>query len=245
MDLYKTTRTSLLIFMLLMASSVEAAKLQQGEGDPHYTSVGFFDIHVCNWPDRPLFFLTVISTQLYDKLKKVSFYGPDGKHVDNVQLEKYFVGNAAKLPEKRVYIQHTNVPEGAVDGWYTAKLEMKDGSVIDARDYVVLQKLPLVSKVYPENNAEEVAVTSALSWDAVPGAKHYRVFVRDMWDDGKLVFKSDVISENKIQLPAGILKPGGLYNWRIHSRDTNEHALLGDFNHGSLTNEFTFTTADE
>lgn len=82
-----------------------------------------------------------------------------------------------------------------------------------------------------------------LKWDPIPGAKFYQVFIRDKWED-KLVFSSKLIKESEVVLDQGILQPGGYYGWRIHARDDDGNVLLGDFNHGSLNPEATFTVAE-
>ena len=46
--------------------------------DPHYTEVGFFDIHVCNWPDRPPFIMALFSTLDFENITKVSVHTPSG-----------------------------------------------------------------------------------------------------------------------------------------------------------------------
>ncbi len=52
-----------------------------------------------------------------------------------------------------------------------------------------------------------------------------------------------MLTQPRLVLPRGLLKPGGIYAWRVHARDVNENILLGDFNHGSLSAEIQFTTA--
>ena len=42
-------------------------------------------------------------------------------------------------------------------------------------------------------------------------------------------------------LPAGLLEKGGYYSWIVHARDLNEHFMLGDFNHGSLSATVNFS----
>jgi hypothetical protein len=55
------------------------------------------------------------------------------------------------------------------------------------------------------------------------------------------VFKTPVIADTAVKLPAGVLEPGGMYGWRVNARDVNGHALLGDFNHGATGPEYLFT----
>ena len=59
--------------------------------------------------------------------------------------------------------------------------------------------------------------------------------MRDLWDESKLIFSSKLLDKPSVQLPAGLLEAGGYYSWIVHARDLNEHFMLGDFNHGSLS----------
>lgn len=47
------------------------------EDDPHYTPTGFFDVHVCNWPEKPRFLMALFSTQYFDEVAKVPVFAPD------------------------------------------------------------------------------------------------------------------------------------------------------------------------
>lgn len=69
----------------------------------------------------------------------------------------------------------------------------------------------------------------------------YPVFVHDIWEGEALIFRSPRLTENWVKLPAGLLKPGGYYMWRVHARDVDEDIELGDFNDGSLTPYFKFS----
>ncbi|MGD2054983.1 MAG: hypothetical protein PVG45_12860, partial [Gammaproteobacteria bacterium] len=59
-----------LLLSITTASAEEATKAPANKkaNDPHYTPAGFFDIHVCNWPDRELFFMPLFSTVRYDEI---------------------------------------------------------------------------------------------------------------------------------------------------------------------------------
>ena len=83
-------------------------------------------------------------------------------------------------------------------------------------------------------------VPEKLTWEPVPGAGFYQVFIRDLWNDSKLIHTSKLLTRPELELPPGLLQQGGYYSWIIHARDTNSHILLGDFNHGSLNKSATF-----
>jgi len=211
--------------------------------DPHYGETGFFDLHVCNWPENPLFFLAVFSTYQFDKVAKVEVFTPDGKPVGEFNLERYRVIEKKDKPEKRAFLTNMDIPAGHPDGWYTAHATMKDGSRYLFKDYVIVQQMPRPEHPVPADHAE-VALPKVLSWDPIPGATYYKVFMWDMWDDSKQLLESKLLTEPKLELPAGLIKPGGSYQWRIHARDINEHPLLGDFNHGSLSPKMEFSVKE-
>jgi hypothetical protein len=214
------------------------------EADPHYTQVGFFDIHVCNWPDQPLFFLTLFSTYDYDAVAKVEIFTPDNQFIGDLDLTKYRLIRETGKPEKRAFIKHFEVPQGARDGWYKAIVTTKDGKRYAAEDFLVIRKMQRAQHTQPADGVENVPIPKQLSWDSVPGAKYYKVFIRDEWK-GDLVYESELLAEPRLMLPKNIVHAGGYYHWRIHARDVGENMLLGDFNHGSLTDAFSFSvTAD-
>jgi hypothetical protein len=93
----------------------------------------------------------------------------------------------------------------------------------------------------PAHEVELQEIPTQLSWDPAPGAGYYQVFIRDLWNEDRLIFSSKLLAEPLVQLPAGLLEKGGYYSWIVHARDLNEHFMLGDFNHGSLSPVVTFS----
>jgi len=110
---------------------------------------------------------------------------------------------------------------------------MKDGTIYKAKDFVYIISMGLAKNVVPADGSKNIAVPKRLSWDPVPGAKYYKVFVWDLWGDGAPIFDSGLLQEPHVALPMGLIKWNGWYQWSVHARDVNEHVLLGDFNHGS------------
>ena len=236
--------TTIWTFSVLSVSTGHAAevKTMSTTSDPHYTDGGFFDVHVCNWPDRPLFFLTLWSTTRYKSLVKVEIFDPKGRKLGELDLNKYRLLKQKNKPDKRVFIKQFEIPKDFGDGIYTAKATFMDKKVYVAKDYVILESMQRATNPYPANNEKNVSVTAIFKWDPVPGAQYYQVFLKDTWK-GETIYTSDFLSEPKLKLPKGLLQPDGLYEWRIHARDTNGHTLLGDFNHGSLSENIGFSTA--
>ena len=82
--LARSVCSTVTIALLLLAGGVSAAPTSgepagtQHAGDPHYTPAGFFDIHVCNWPGRELFFMSLLSTPRYDEVEQVEVFFPNG-----------------------------------------------------------------------------------------------------------------------------------------------------------------------
>jgi hypothetical protein len=206
--------------------------------DSHYTDIGFFDIHVCNWPDRPPFYMALYSTKQYNNVESVEIISPSDNVIGQLNLNKYRVIKKNNKVIKHVFITKIPVPEMDEDGWFKARVKLKDGGSDSSSDYVIHQLLPRAKGMQPGYDAEDVALPKQLSWDKIDGAAYYKVFIRDLWAGEKLIYKSKLLDKNTMTLPKNLLHAGGYYSWRVHARDVNEHIQLGDFNIGSL-NEWT------
>jgi hypothetical protein len=233
-------KTSFWIFMLAAGCLMGGTVFAGHEGDPHYTPAGFFDTHVCNWPENPRFLMAVFSTPYLDEVAKVAVFAPDGTFIGDLDLTRFRTFKSPSGQTKRAFIAHFDLPERAVDGWYRAEISLKDGRRFEARDYVVHHFMPHPTGTQPIPDASAVPASIELRWDPIPGAKYYEVFLRDDWA-GTQATASGVLSEPRFVPPQGMLQPGGQYVWRIHARDSNGNVLLGDFNHGSLSQEMSFT----
>jgi len=211
--------------------------------DPHYTDVGFFDIHVCNWPDRPLFFMAIFSTYHFNAISSIQIFMPDNLMIGELTLSKYRLLIDKKKKEKRVFIKQFDIPDNAKDGWYYTKVNLKDGNTIISKDYVIIDKLKIARILSPDINKELDSIPKLITWEKVIGAQYYQVFIHDKWES-KLLHTSKLLNKPEIRLPDNLLKKGGFYSIQIHARDTNEHQFLGDFNHGSLSKKIDFSIAE-
>jgi len=236
--------TLLLILSFAMSGVCASDIVPASEENPHYSKVGFFDIHVCHWPGQPVFFLTLFSSYQYHDVARVEVYTPKGHLIGLLNLNKYRVINEKGKPEKRAFIRHFAIPRGAGDGWYYAIITMKDGHRYAAKDFVIQHTMQLANNALPRDGAEDIPLPQKLTWDPVPGAKYYKVFLKDNWE-GSTILESELLTRPELVLPKGLISPGGYYSWRIHARDVNENVLLGDFNHGSLTKSLTFTVSSK
>ncbi len=210
--------------------------------DPHYTPAGFFDLHVCHWTDRPMFFLVVFSTERFSEVRRVDVIRPDGGALMSMNLARHRVVPQKDGPEKHAFIEQFLLPPDATDGWYTARITLANGERHSARDYVILHTMAIPTGLTPPDGAQNVPVPAVLQWNPVPGASHYKVYIQDMWE-GTLIHESKLLASPRLDLPPGLIKPGGDYIWRVHARDVDGSVLLGDFNHGSFTGEIRFSTA--
>ena len=234
-------KTRLWPFMLATSCLLSEPVHAGNEGDPHYTPAGFFDVHVCNWPENPRFLMTLFSTQNFGEVAKVSVFAPDGKFIGDLDLNRFRAFKTQSGQAKRAFIAHFDLPGKVIDGWYRAEVGLKDGSRFEARDYVVHQFMAQPTGTQPVPGASDVPASIELRWDPIPGAKYYEVFLRDDWAAGTEVTASGLLTAPRFVPPQGLLQPGGEYVWRIHARDSNGNVLLGDFNHGSLSPEMRFT----
>jgi len=214
------------------------------DNDPHYTKNGFFDIHVCNWPDRSPFLLALFSSLQFNEIKSVEILSPAGISIGQLDLNKFRTFTTKKKQLKKAFIKHFSIPKPASDGWYSAIITLNNNKQLIAKDFVQHKLLPIVSDPTPKNNASNINLPTTLHWKAIPGAKFYQIFITDLWQDGKVIHTSKLLNTNSITLPKDLLQKGGLYNWRIHARDINENIKLGDFNHGSLSTKLSFSIAE-
>lgn len=234
----------LLVSLLLPSHAVLGSESDiVTEKDPHYTAAGFFDMHVCNWPDRPPFFMILFSTPRYSEVESIAVFRPDGQPLTHLDLSQYRLIQRLGKPEKRVFITQLTLPPDAADGWYSARIMLKNGACYFAKDYVIIYTMARVSRMLPADGANEIAIPAELTWGTVPGARFYQVYIKDAWNDGKLIYTSKLLDVARLVLPVNLIQPGGLYSWRVQARDVNENVLLGDFNHGSLSREAQFAVA--
>lgn len=210
--------------------------------DPHYNELGFFDIHVCNWPNRPLFFMALFSTTHFKEVRKVEVRDPEGRLIGNLDLAKYSLVKVEGKPEKRVFISHLDIPPNAPNGWYEARVSLNAGKTLFAKDYVHIEAMPLPQGLRPEEGSELTEIPTVLSWDPVPGARFYKVFIKDLWT-AQTIYQSKLLSESRLILPLHLLQRGEYYSWRVHARDINEDPVLGDFNLGTLSQDVIFSIA--
>ena len=211
--------------------------------DPHYSAAGFFDIHLCDWPDRPNFIKVLFSTERYAEVAEMVARYPDGRELVRLDLSIYRLVERKGKPEKRVFIKDLDIPEDSPEGWYSMDVTLKDGSRYQLRDYMTMARIRPASGMNPPNNANNIPMPHTLSWQPVPGARYYQVFLRDNWAS-KQVISSELLKEPRLELKPGQLEPGGDYVWRVHARDTDGHFMLGDFHAGSMSKSAAFTVAD-
>ncbi len=238
------------VVLLLLSSAAKGTETtSQPAGtlhsnDPHYTEAGFFDIHVCNWPDRELFFMPLFSTIHYREITDIKIQRPDGKMLTSLNLKRFKLLKQKNKPEKHVFMRQMDVPEDAVDGWYSATISLANGTQVIAKDYVIISRLPRASDMNPPDGAEQIPIPKKLTWSGTEKG-YYQVFIRDVWNDSKLIYTSKLLNKPELEIPSDLLQPDGLYSWQIHARDVNEDVLLGDFNKGSLSLIAIFSTSPD
>lgn len=232
------------LLLVSMSSACVFAGNAEHPDDTHYTASGFFDIHVCNWPNRAPFYMALYSTTQFSNVQSVELMNAQGEKFALLDLSKFRIVRPENKPEKRVFINQVVQPENYTDGWFTAKITLKDGSVHTARDFVEHGVMPLAAGLLPSHRSVVDKPPDTLQWAAVAGAMHYQVFIKDNWDGDGPFFSSVLLNKPELILPEGLLEYGGYYSWRVHARDVNEDIKLGDFNQGSLSDWQEFMVAD-
>ncbi len=172
-------KTNLLSFMLAAGCLLSGSVCAGHEDDPHYTPAGFFDMHVCNWPENPRFLLALFSTRHFDDVAKVSVFAPDGKLFGNLDVNRFRAFKSQSGEAMRAFITHFDLPDKAVDGWYRAEINLKNGSHFEAQDCVIHYSMAQPTGIRPVPDASDVPASTDLRWDPIPGAKFYEVFLRD------------------------------------------------------------------
>jgi len=209
-------------------------------GNPHYNKAGFFDMHVCNWPNQPLFFLGLFSTTQFNDINKIEIFDNNRHLLGHLDLDKYRIVMLKKpAREKRVFIKHFAIPKSSGNGWYSSKVYLKDGHTVTAKDYVIIYNMHRANGLNPADKTTLNDIPKVFRWNPVPGAKYYQVFINDLWT-GKSLYSSDFLTQPSFTTPKNLLKHQGAYCWRVHARNINEDVLMGDFNHGSLTRCYEF-----
>ncbi len=131
-----------------------------------------------------------------------------------------------------------SVDTTATTGSYTLTVNGTSGDLTHSK-YISLEitsVLPppnpptLVSPGSSSSPGEEIyTLTPALTWNSVPGAGQYGLYIRDM-DSEELVFDSQVrgitITGTSYTLPSGILQWGKHYRWNMNSHN---EASWGEF----------------
>jgi hypothetical protein len=231
-----------LLQLCVACSVLQTEPLRPRGDDPHYTPVGFFDMHVCNWPERPLFFKSIFSSTQYQQIRDIQVLSPNGELVVQFNLTQFKTIRRPDKPEKRVYMVDIPVPENSLNGWYTAHIHTVNGHTYVARDRLEIRRMDQVGNgIAPLNDAMLAVPPLELSWTPVTGADHYLVFLRDRWNEDKLIYESPPLTSPHLVLPPAIVKPGGDYYWQVNARDRNGDREFGDFNHGSLSPFFAFS----
>jgi hypothetical protein len=216
--------TSFWLFMLTAGSLMGGTVYAGHEGDPHYIPAGFFDTHVCNWPENPRFLMAVFSTPSWDEVAKVAVFAPDGTFISDLDLTRFRAFKTQSGQTKRAFIAHFDLPEKAVDGWYRAEVSLRDGSRFEARDYVIHHFMPHPTGTQPIPDASDVPASIELRWDPIPGAKYYEVFLRDDWE-GTEATASGLLTEPRFVPPQDAPAAGSMYG--ASTRDSNGNVLLG------------------
>ena len=175
------------------------------------------------------------------EVQSIEVLTPYGELLVELDLERYRTIKGRRKPDKRVFIRQLDVPPDAANGWYTARTstgQWRGTRRTGLRDPA--HPAPgSAARCRPRGRTS--GIPEKLSWEPVPGANFYQVFIRDLWNEDKLIHTSKLVTRPELELPPGLLQHGGYYSWVVHARDTNNHILLGDFNHGSLNKPVSFS----
>ena len=241
----KTTYKALLIFLATLVSTSSFAA--QETTDKHKDSLGFFDIHYCNWPDRKPFLMLVYATHRHDDIESIEVYDPARNSLGKMNLNKfrYIPATVVKnksIEDKKVFINQIPIPRNTIKGEFTATVVTNNKQIHHYADWMFLDKKVGSAKIdFPTNKASNISKTPILKWQAPENGQYYQVFIKDNWT-GKSIYSSKTLNKTEFKVPDKLLKNDGWYAWKVHAKDMDETILYGDFNAGSLSEYHSFTT---
>lgn len=189
--------------------------------------------------------MALYRTAHFNDIESVIIYDPGGHAIGQLDPARYKTHKRKNKPVQRVLIAEIPLSDDHQDGWFLAEIHLKNGERHTARDLVKHRLIQHVSGNYPEPGAEDIPLPKLLHWHDVDGALWYKVFIRDMWNDEKLIYTSRLLPFPEHALPDGVLEPGGYYSWKVHARDVMNDIELGEFNSGSQSRWIEFSVADD
>jgi hypothetical protein len=228
-------------------SPAKPSQLFESRGpDKHYIDVGFFDIHLCNWPKPGVFYLALFSTEVFDEIERIEIFYPDEEKMGELDLARFRLipaDPATNQREKRVFMANFQKRDDNPDGWFYALVTRRDGVRYVARDLVTHSPMERASGQVPPPSAEGIPMPTELRWTPISGAGRYKVFIKDAFLE-QIIYESALLDSPVLALPDGLLEKGGAYLWQVHARDVDGHVELGDFNAGSLSDFIGFSVAE-
>jgi hypothetical protein len=142
---------------------------------------------------------------------KVKYPPPDNREL--LLLYEHAVGPTGAIYWHR---EPYNDPALIPQGTYTFTVTDYDGNTSSFTDTLIVNPLALPSNLSPTNGEYVKNTTPTIKWDEVPEASFYRIFIYKGFDaNAEEPYKSDYITINRYTVPAGVLKEGGSYNYRV------------------------------
>ena len=93
MMMNKKMEALVVCFFVLIATTNAFSENEKHLGDSHYTASGFFDVHVCNWPDRAPFYMILYSTMQFNDIKSVEIMNGSDERLADLDLSKFKIIN--------------------------------------------------------------------------------------------------------------------------------------------------------
>jgi hypothetical protein len=192
--------------------------------------------------DTIQFYATVEDTSLRapDAVASFTVTAPDGTVFDLtedcwIDLSKQFWASYTKDKFKSKAFPSGNYVAKVVDKSVPAK-------TLTQTDSLTVGFLNPATITYPANGATGVPLTPTLKWNAVSGAKYYRVYVfNNSWGEPvywKHPINTISVYRNSFTVPVGALMPNCQYRLCIEARDSDKN-----LSKRSRSAWITFTTA--
>ncbi len=147
-------------------------------------------------------------------IKSVTVTGPGITNPFNLNYDSPEGANRAEYWNDIIFNSYEDIPEGE----YTFRVEDEGGNVAMVTDTLVKKKIPLVPYLTPANGAVVSSDRTLIDWhDPVGGPYFYQIRIYQHWN--KHIHSSGILNTSSYIIPAGILKKGELYGYRIYASD--------------------------
>ncbi len=159
-----------------------------------------------------------------------------------LRLDSVISATQAEYFKSEMFANPDSIPQGT----YTFTVTARNNNSATATDSLVKNVFPPPTNLNPASGAI-VGTTPTITWDAVPNASYYMVYLYSWWDGAFYVYPiSGVLTATTVTVPAGLLQTNATYGYTVYAfRDPVNQNLnnrsVSDYR--SLTERTHFSTS--